>query len=94
MTKPLSEIAIEAAEQLEKQPGVNGVIVIVMHCTEQASMSGSAFRAPGLPVDHVIANAIEALSLLRQNARTAVMAAASASPSPPAGPANPGSSSN
>jgi len=78
MSQHLSDLAIKAAEAIEKEPGVNGVIVIVMYCGDEASMTGSAYRAPNINVDHVIGNAIEAIASLRQNARAAAVSAAEA----------------
>lgn len=83
MSQHLSDLAIKAAEAIEKEPGVNGVIVIVMHCADDVSVTGSAYRAPNINVDHVIANAIDAISSLRQNARMAATMQAQQPSSPP-----------
>jgi hypothetical protein len=77
---PLQKIALDAAVNLQKAPGVDGVFVMVM--SKGTVEFGTALCAPDVELDIMFATGVCALVEVRKQVLAANAAAAPAKPAP------------
>ncbi len=69
MTSPLQALAAQTAASLTDRVGVDGAIVIVVRKGDDSF--GISLVGPEIPMDTMVATAVEALSLIRRSVRAA-----------------------